>query len=125
MSVRNMPLLVVKAFLADVRGWQRDYIPGSYMCAEFATYVCQEAANRGIRCGFVIVSFDGVDVGHAMVAFDTDYGLQYFEPQTGEEERIVVGFPYRAAASGIPPETPVSSVSIIWNDDVAKTVTHQ
>jgi hypothetical protein len=114
--LKDIPLLAVKTFLADCRSWRNKYVRGLYMCGDFANEVWNAATQRKIRCGYVIVSFTAIDVGHALIAFETDYGIQYFEPQTGEEERITVGGAYPTALQGLPQNAIVSDVRIIWND---------
>jgi len=106
----------VKAFLADVRSWAREYRYPDYVCADFADHVCQTAAQKGIKCGYVTIHFRGLQMGHAIVAFNTDYGLKYFEPQSGEEEHLDVGKPYRTRMGGVPEGAIVASVRIKWND---------
>ncbi|MDM7940081.1 MAG: hypothetical protein QUS07_07055 [Methanothrix sp.] len=70
---------------------------------------------RGIRCGYVTVQFENKEA-HAIVAFETDYGLTYFEPQTGDQEYLEIGKPYGANLDGVPSDCPIAGISIEWND---------
>ncbi|MBL7166594.1 MAG: hypothetical protein ISS55_08925 [Dehalococcoidales bacterium] len=121
-EVSNTLLLAVKMFLADIRSWRRHYRDGEYVCADFAREVYNRATYRGIRCGYVVVRFRGTDTRHAIVVFETDYGLKYFEPQTGDEEEMAVGRRYSVALGGIPEDCVISGIHIEWNDGTTTTV---
>jgi len=121
-EVTDPLLLSVKMLLADVRSWRRQYKDGEYVCADFAQEVCDSATRRGIRCGYAIVCFGGSDTRHAIVAFETDCGLKYFEPQTGDEEDLAVGRQYSVTIGGVPENCEVSSIRIEWNDGTTTAV---
>ena len=119
----NPLLLLAKGFLADIRPWWREYRESStrdpgYVCRHFAKEVFKAATRSRIRCGFATVSFEGTHIGHAIVAFQTDYGLKYFEPQNGNEVDVVVGRVYRGDAEGVSELAIISDVAITWNDDL-------
>jgi len=117
MELSNPLLLTVKMFLADVRSWRLDYKFPSRVCTDFAKLIFDAATVQGMRCGYAIVHFEGARTSHAVVAFETDYGLIYIEPQTGELEDIRVGAPYPGRLEGVPGDCVVSSISIMWNDE--------
>jgi len=109
-------LLSVKMFLADIRPWARQYKEGVYVCSDFTQEVCNAATERGMRCGYVIISFEKSPIGHAIVAFETDYGLIYVEPQDGEQIYLSLNKPYPAQLKGIPEDDKIISIEISWND---------
>jgi len=115
-GLSNPFLLGVKMFLADIRSWRRQYRDGEYVCADFTREVFDAATERGIRCGYVVISFKNSEVGHAIVAFETDYGLKFFEPQSGNEEDVIVGRRYSAQAEGTREDSIISKIEITWND---------
>jgi hypothetical protein len=121
-QLSNPLLLGVKAFLADVIYIiNRKYEEG-HVCADFAQEVCDAATEQGIRCGYVVISFVNADVAHAIVAFQTDYGLKYFEPQSGNEEEVKIGRRYSAQLEGVPSDGIISKVQITWNDGTVTTI---
>ena len=117
MELSNPLLLTVKMFLADVRSWRLDYKFPNFVCTDFAKLIFDAATVRGIRCGYALVYFERTRTSHAVTAFDTDYGLVYIEPQSGEQEYIEVGKPYPSRLKGITEDCIVSSVKIMWNDE--------
>jgi hypothetical protein len=57
------------------------YYPDNYVCADYAAQFYENAQNRGLKCGFVVL--DGVD--HGINAFNTtDKGLIYID-YTGKQ----------------------------------------
>lgn len=117
MELSNPLLLTVKMFLADVRSWRLGYQFPNYVCTDFAKLIFDAATVQGMRCGYALVYFEEARTSHAVVAFDTDHGLIYIEPQSGEEEHIIEGRPYSSRLEGVPEDCVVSSVSILWNDE--------
>jgi len=117
MELSNPLLLSVKMFLADVRSWRLDYTFPNYVCTDFAKVIFDAATIQGMRCGYALVYFEGIRTSHAVVAFETDRGLTFIEPQTGEQEDIRVGAPYPCRLEGVPEDSIVSSVDIMWNDE--------
>jgi DNA-directed RNA polymerase subunit RPC12/RpoP len=112
----NPFLLTLKMFLAEVRSWRREYIEDEYVCSDFAKEVYEAATRRKIRCGYVKVHFEDQKTAHAILAFETDYGLKFIEPQSGEEESVRVGEPYPVIMQGIPSNAVVRMAEIRWND---------
>lgn len=117
MELSNPLMLTVKMFLADVRSWRLDYKFPSRVCTDFARLVFDAATVQGMRCGYTLVYFEGSRTSHAVVAFDTDHGLIYIEPQSGEQEHIIKGRPYPLRLQGVPEGAIVSSIDIVWNDE--------
>jgi len=70
------------------------YITGEYECTGFATDLCNNAEEKGIRCAYVTIRFPG-GKRHTIVAFNTiDKGLTYIEPQYDDLVNIVIGKPF-------------------------------
>jgi len=70
----------LKDFLRSDKTDQNQYILGSYMCADFAKEVHDNAEAAGIRAAFVGVFFEGEIEGHALNAFESiDKGLVYID----------------------------------------------
>jgi hypothetical protein len=115
-EVTNPMLLSVKMFLADmINKVNQAYDHDEHNCAHFAKEIQDSASQRGIRCGYVLISFKESETGHAVVAFETDYGLKFFEPQSAEEQDVLIGRCYLAQAKGTP-ENVISKIEITWND---------
>lgn len=116
-GVSNPTLLQVKMLLADFsHKINVPYKPGEHVCANFAQDIQLAASTQGIRCGYVAIVFEHSEIGHAIVAFETDYGLKFFEPQNGNEEDVIVGHCYSAIAEGISENKMISRIEIRWND---------
>nr|WP_320161114.1 hypothetical protein [uncultured Methanoregula sp.] len=110
-------LLGVKMFLADqIYCINKKYEKEKHECRHFAKEVQEAASHYGIRCGYVVINFKDSPVGHAIVAFETDYGLKFFEPQNAEEQDVIIGHCYAAASSGFSEDNVISHVEIFWND---------
>jgi hypothetical protein len=81
-------------FISDDDTDKSKYITGEYECTDFATRLCNNAEEKGIRCAYVSIRFPG-GKGHAIVAFNTiDKGLIYIEPQYDDLVNIVIGKPF-------------------------------
>ena len=66
---------------------------GIYVCSHFARDVCNNAEEDGLRGAFVELRYP--EEGHAIVAFNTiDEGLVYFDPQTDERVKPIIGKRY-------------------------------
>ncbi|WP_145925542.1 hypothetical protein [Dehalogenimonas formicexedens] len=115
-GLNNPSLLSVKMFLADIRSWRREYQENVYVCADFAQDVVDKAAQRGIKCGYVVIRFANHAIGHAVNAFQTDWGLKFFEPQSGNEEDVIVGRRYSGVLAGVPGGSKIAEIEIRWND---------
>jgi hypothetical protein len=116
-ELKNPLLLGVKMFLADIPY----IIKGNYdidrnSCFKFSKDVQDDATKCGIRCGVVIIRFHKCPTGHAIVAFETDYGLKFFEPQTANEEDLVIGRRYTTCLLGVPDDDVITQAEIFWND---------
>ena len=62
------------------------YGPNAYVCSDFAEEVHNNAEIVGIRAGWVGVTFEGTDDGHALNAFETiDRGLVYIDCTNGSD----------------------------------------
>ncbi len=67
----------------------RDYVENAYVCADFAEDVHNNAEAAGIRAGWVALSFDGTEEGHALNSFETtDRGLIYIDCTNKSPENI-------------------------------------
>src|SRR5208337_973507 len=98
--LQNPLLLGVKMFLADVIYLSNmRYDRCSHNCSNFSMEVQEAATKQGIRCGYVVISWVESEISHAIVAFETDYGLKFFEPQLAEEEDVIIGRRYSVCLS--------------------------
>lgn len=79
------------AFVKEDRTNENKYVEDTYVCSHFSRDVCNNAEGEGFRCAFVELRYpDGK--GHAIVAFNTvDEGLVYFESQSDEIAKPVIG----------------------------------
>ncbi|MGA2913709.1 MAG: hypothetical protein ABSE07_09370 [Methanoregula sp.] len=119
LKVSNHLLLGVKMFLAEVPNIIKGYYDlDRNNCLNFSKDVQNAATKRGIRCGLVIMTFHRNPTGHALVAFETDYGLKFFEPQSANEEGVVVGRRYSASLLGVSDDDIITKAEIFWNDGV-------
>ena len=95
---------------------QNEYLEDEYVCRHFATDVCNNAEEEGIRCAYVYVGFP--EGSHGIVAFNTtDMGLVYIEPQTDDIMNLEVGQPYwQSGGHFIPPDydDTVVEILVIW-----------
>jgi hypothetical protein len=121
-EVANPALLGVKMFLADyIHKINAPYDYNEHNCSQFAKEVQDAATKQGIRCGYVSISFTNREIEHAIIAFETDSGLKFFEPQSGEEQDVIIGRCYSATAKGFSDNDIVDKIEISWNDGT-KTV---
>lgn len=80
-------------FIKSDKTNENEYVEDAYVCSHFSRDVCNNAEAKGLRCAFVEVRFP--ESGHAIIAFDTiDKGLVYFDAQTDESVRPVLGKRY-------------------------------
>jgi hypothetical protein len=122
-KVCNPMLLGVKMFLAEIPYIiKADYDLDKNNCLQFSKDVQAVATKNGIRCGLVIISFYESPTGHAIVAFETDYGLKFFEPQSADEEDVIVGRQYSGTLSGIASDDIIIKIEIYWNDGTNSVV---
>ena len=74
----------LKAFLADDKTDESDYVPGDFVCGSFAQYVHNNAEKAGIRAAWVAIDLANKPIGHALNAFNTtDLGM-VFTDSTGD-----------------------------------------
>ena len=122
-EVNDPTLLEVKMLLADfIHKVNMQYDYDRHNCAHFAQDIQLAASTRGIRCGYVAIRFEHSEIGHAIVAFETDYGLKLFEPQNGSEEDVRVGHSYSGRAGGLSGSSIISGLEIMWNDGTRTVV---
>jgi hypothetical protein len=70
----------LQSFLLADKTDQNTYVPGAYVCADFARDVYNNAEKAGIRTAFVGIRFSGVSEGNALNAFmTTDKGLVFID----------------------------------------------
>ena len=124
-ELSNPLLISVKMFLADIRPWVRQYREGEYVCSDFAQEVCNAATEREMRCGCVVISFEKSLIGHAIVAFETDYGLVFVEPQDGDQIYLSINKPYPTRLNGVAADDRVMLIEISWNDGTSTRIDYQ
>ena len=77
-------------FLKEDETDENKFMEDIYVCSHFARDVCNNAESEGLRCAFIEIRYP--DGGHSIIAFNTtDEGLVYFEPQSDEIVKPVVG----------------------------------
>ncbi len=95
-TLRDPAYEEVITFLGQDNTDENEYIEdtyGVYVCSHFARDVGNSAEEAGLRCAFVELRYP--EGGHAIIAFDTiDEGLAYFDAQTDERVRPVIGKRY-------------------------------
>ena len=114
----NPLLLQVKWFLADFTWIRRqEYQSPFSVCTHFTMETVIAATQQEIRCAAALISFD-YQISHAIVAFVTDYGIIFIEPQNGEQAYIEINKKYPTALTEIPEESRiVKDIRLLWNDD--------
>jgi hypothetical protein len=81
-SYRPVTWMELVSFLSDDHTNWNEYIPGKYVCLDFAIDLVENAEKRFIKAWIVGVDFSDNPDGHAFVAFETsDRGTIYVEPQ--------------------------------------------
>lgn len=92
-TLRDPTYKEVVTFLRTDKTNLNEYIEDTYVCSHFARDVCNNAEDKGLRCAYISLIYP--DGGHAIIAFDTiDEGLIYFESQTDERAKPVIGKRY-------------------------------
>ena len=118
LQVKDPLLLSVKMFLSEIPYIIKGYYDlNKNNCLSFSKDVQDAATKRGIRCGLVTMSFQKSLTGHAIVAFETDYGLKFFEPQSANEEDVKIGRRYSSTLSDISDDDIITRIEISWNDE--------
>lgn len=96
-TVHNPTYAEMKEFIKEDKTDQNEYIWGKYVCWNFAIDLVDNATEKGIGAGYVILWFPKQETcsSHAIACFNTtDRGLIFIESITDEEVRIVVGKSY-------------------------------
>jgi len=97
------------------------YVEDTYVCSHFSRDVCNNAEQKGFRCAYVDIRYP--DRAHALIAFNTiDEGLVYFEPQSDERVKPVLGKRYyqciepRPGYYYVPPsyDDTIRDILVIW-----------
>jgi len=79
-KAKNPTWRQLEGFILSDRTDQKPYIPGVYMCGDYAREVHNNAERVGIRCAWVAIDFVGQPVGHACNTFKTtDRGLIFID----------------------------------------------
>ena len=95
-TLRDPAYEEVITFINQDKTDENEYIEGTYgvyVCSHFTRDVGNNAEEAGLRSAFVELRY--LDGGHAVIAFDTiDEGLVYFDAQTDERVRPVIGKRY-------------------------------
>ena len=92
-TLRDPVYKEVVTFLRQDETDKGEYIEDTYICSHFARDVCNNAEEESLRCAFIELRY--LEGGHSIIAFDTiDEGLVYFDPQTDERVRPLVGKRY-------------------------------
>ncbi len=80
------------AFIKEDPTDRKEYVEngsGAYVCADFAEEVHNNAEAAGIRAGWVGITFEGTDNGHAINIFETtDRGTVYIDCTNGGNSEI-------------------------------------
>jgi hypothetical protein len=91
---RNPTYAEAAGFLASDKTNTRHYIPGTYMCVDFARDFQSSALKAGFNCGIVTAFFPD-EASHDLDCFNTtDKGMVYVEPQTDQIVSLTVGQVY-------------------------------
>ncbi len=97
LSARNPTYQQLLAFLESDITDTVEYDDSTFVCADYAEKVHNNAEAAGISCAWVAVDFDGVGGNdHACNAFNTvDKGLVYVDCTQGDKfVNLVIGTPY-------------------------------
>jgi hypothetical protein len=79
-SAQNPTFKQVAAFLASDDTDRLKYIPGKFVCSNFAERVQNNAENAGYTCGWVAIQFDDDNTRHSCNVFNTvDRGLVFVD----------------------------------------------
>jgi len=98
-NLSNITHRELREFLAEDKTDANRYVPGEYICFDFAAELNNRAETKGIRAAYVRIRFQ--EWGHAIVAFETvDRGLVFIEPQSDREVELVIGKPYPWQSAG-------------------------
>ena len=110
-------LLTVKMLLSEVRSWARKYEFPHYVCTHFSKVVFDSMTMQGVRCGYTIIEFSDSRT-HAIVSFNTDYGLIHVEPQSGNTElSLEAGRKCPYSLEGVSDSETITQIKTWWNSD--------
>ncbi len=88
-------------FMREDNTNENEYNENSYVCSHFSRDVSNNAEQQGLRCALVVINHP--QSSHTIIAFDTiDQGLVFYEPQTDERVRPVVGSRYYRCVEPMP-----------------------
>lgn len=82
-----------------------EYSEKNWNCINFSISLIANATLQGLRCGFVILDFD--QISHAVVAFHTDRGMIYIDPQCDIAVHFEIGKTY-------PNYGKLKTINVIW-----------
>lgn len=80
MTIHPSPRERVEAFLASDLTNLNEY-NRYYVCSDFAEDLVRNAISQGLGARSIVILFTH-EIGHVIVAFYTDEGIIYVEPQT-------------------------------------------
>jgi hypothetical protein len=90
-AAKDPTLAAVIAFVKADRTNQIPYVPGTFVCSEFAVRLHDNAERAGLRAAIVFVSF-ATGPGHALIAFHTrDHGLVFVDCTGGTADNPASG----------------------------------
>lgn len=77
---RDPTLNEMVTFVKSTHISEQLYVPGEYVCGNFAHDLIKRAESSGIRCSLASINFKDERIGHAVVAVHTtDYGLVFID----------------------------------------------
>jgi hypothetical protein len=117
-KLSNPTLAQIKAFLSGLE-WVKSkrYQPPFSVCTHFSMDVVDAATQRNMRCACAIIYFNSY-ISHSIIAFSTDDGFIFAEPQSCEIRNIEVGLRYPYELKGMPTDIRVLDIELFWNDNV-------
>lgn len=106
----------VMKFINEDQTDSKEYIPGVYVCQDFAADVNLNAESQGIRTAYVAISYP--HSAHAIVAFNTvDKGIVYIEPQYDDIVVLPIGESYSSSNGYDKPSSyddTIVKVTVVW-----------
>jgi hypothetical protein len=109
-SLRNPTYEELRDFLAQDKTNLNAYVPGKYVCVDFAADLNNNAEAAGIRAGYTWLVYRYINGGkwaNFVNAFQTtDKGLIFIDPQTDREVNIEIGKYYLG--------NKIKEIIIIW-----------
>ncbi len=81
-AYRPVTWMELVSFISDDHTNWNEYVPGHYVCLDFAIDLVENAGKQNIKAWIVTVEFYNDELGHAFAAFETtDRGIVFIEPQ--------------------------------------------